>query len=157
MKTVRIYADGIFDLFHYGHAKMFEQIKQTFPNCLLLVGVCSDEDTITYKRKPVLTWKERCESVRHCKWVDEIIYDAPWVITKDFIDKYSIDYIAHDNSPYPLLPPHPNSSNNIVVNDVYDEVKKLGIFLATQRTTDISTTDIITRILLENKNSIMST
>lgn len=149
-KPIRIYADGVFDLFHYGHAKMFEQVKKAFPNTYLMVGICTDEDTKKYKRKPVLTWKERCESVRHCKWVDEVIYDAPWIITKDFIDKYSIDYIAHDNSPYPL-----SSSNNTFVEDVYQEVKELGIFFATQRTTDISTTDIITRILSDYKNNLI--
>lgn len=143
-KPIRVYADGIFDIFHYGHAKMFEQTKKAFSNTYLMVGVCSDEDTQKYKRKPVLTWKERCESIRHCKWVDEIIYDAPWVITKDFIDKYEIDYIAHDNTPYPL------SNNNAYIEDVYKEVKKLGMFLATQRTNDISTTDIINRILSDN-------
>lgn len=145
-KTIRIYADGVFDLFHYGHAKMFEQVKKAFPNTYLMVGVCNDEDTQKYKRKPVLTWKERCESVRHCKWVDEVIYDAPWIITKEFIEKYNIDFVAHDNSPYPLA-----VSSNTHVEDVYNEVKKLGIFLATQRTRDISTTDIMTRILNNSK------
>ena len=152
-KTIRIYADGIFDIFHYGHAKMFEQVKKAFPNCYLMIGVCSDEDTEKYKRKPVLSWKERCESVRHCKWVDEVIYDAPWVITKDFIDRYNIDYIAHDSSPYPIS----TGSNTPYLNDVYAEVKKLGIFLATQRTTDISTTDIIKRIISENNNELITT
>jgi choline-phosphate cytidylyltransferase len=149
-KTIRIYADGIFDIFHYGHAKMFEQAKMAFPNTYLMVGVCSDEDTQKYKRKPILSWNERCESVRHCKWVDEVVYDAPWIITKEFIDKYNIDYIAHDNTPYPL-----SSSNNTCIEDVYEEVKKLGIFLATKRTTNISTTDIITRILSDNQNNIL--
>lgn len=149
-KPTRIYADGVFDLFHYGHAKMFEQVKKAFPNTYLMVGICTDEDTQKYKRKPVLNWKERCESVRHCKWVDEVIYDAPWVITKEFIEKYNIDYIAHDNSPYPL-----SSSNNTYINDVYQEVKELGIFFSTQRTTEISTTDIITRILSDYKNNLI--
>lgn len=148
-KPTRIYADGVFDLFHYGHAKMFEQVKKAFPNTYLMVGVCNDEDTQRYKKKPVLTWKERCESVKHCRWVDEVIYDAPWIITKDFIDKYNIDYIAHDNSPYPLL-----NSNNTYIEDVYQSVKELGIFFATKRTTDISTTDLITRILSDYKNNI---
>lgn len=148
-RIIRIYADGVFDIFHYGHAKMFEQVKNAVPNSYLMVGVCSDEDAHKYKKTPVLTWAERCESVRHCKWVDEVIYDAPWVITREFIDKYDIDYIAHDNLPYPL-----SSSNNNYIEDVYDEVKKLGIFLATKRTSDISTTDIIQRILSSKKHDM---
>lgn len=141
--TIRVYADGIFDLFHYGHAKMLEQAKNYFPNTYLMVGVCNDEDSLKYKKKTILTYKERCESVRHCKWVDEIIYDAPWIITKDFIDKYRIDFVAHDDVLYPLT----DTSNDIHITDVYDEVKKLDKFLITQRTNGVSTTDIINRIL----------
>lgn len=141
--TIRVYADGIFDLFHYGHAKMLEQAKNYFPNTYLMVGVCNDEDSLKYKKKTILTYKERCESVRHCKWVDEIIYDAPWIITKDFIDKHRIDFVAHDDGLYPLT----DTSNDIYITDVYDEVKKLDKFLITQRTNGVSTTDIINRIL----------
>lgn len=33
------------------------------------------------------------------RWVDEVIPDAPWVITQEFIDKHKIDYVAHDSLP----------------------------------------------------------
>jgi len=29
-----------------------------------------------------MTHFERCQSVRHCKWADEVVTDAPWVITQ---------------------------------------------------------------------------
>lgn len=142
-KTIRIYADGIFDLFHYGHANMLEQAKLSFPNTYLMVGVCNDEDAYKYKKKTILTYEERCETIRHCKWVDEIIYDAPWIITKDFLDKHNIDFVAHDEALYPLY----DTSNNTYITDVYDEVKQLNKFLATRRTIGVSTTDIIDRVL----------
>jgi hypothetical protein len=34
-----------------------------------------------------------------CRWVDEVIPDAPWVINREFIDKHQIDYVAHDALP----------------------------------------------------------
>lgn len=34
-----------------------------------------------------------------CRWVDEVIPNAPWVITQEFIDKHNIDYVAHDSLP----------------------------------------------------------
>ena len=32
----------------------------------------------------------RYESVRHLKWVDEVIEDAPWVVTEDFLDQHQV-------------------------------------------------------------------
>jgi hypothetical protein len=42
----------------------------------------------------------RLEAVRHCRWVDEVVEDAPWVIDREFIEKHNIDYVAHDEDPY---------------------------------------------------------
>lgn len=134
---VRIYTDGIFDCFHYGHAKVLEQCKKIFPYVHLVVGVCSDEDTIREKGKPIMTVEERAECVRHCKWADEVVINSPWVITIDFLKKHKCKYVAHDPEPYPY--------NDIP--DVYGVFKEAGMFIATKRTEGISTTDIIFRIL----------
>ncbi|KAK9765373.1 choline-phosphate cytidylyltransferase [Basidiobolus ranarum] len=136
-RAVRIYCDGIYDLFHFGHAKALEQAKKAFPNVYLLVGVCSDELTHKRKGKTVLTDQERYESLRHCKWVDEVIEDAPWYVTQEFLDQHQIDYVAHDDIPYV----------SAESTDVYDFVKKQGKFLPTKRTEGVSTSDLITRIV----------
>jgi hypothetical protein len=47
-----------------------------------------------------MTHLERCECVRHCRWVDEVVADAPWIINQEFIDEHQIDYVAHDEDPY---------------------------------------------------------
>ncbi|KAL6201706.1 hypothetical protein ACLB2K_025418 [Fragaria x ananassa] len=146
-RTVRVYADGIYDLFHFGHARSLEQAKKSFPNTYLLVGCCNDEVTHNYKGKTVMTDVERYESLRHCKWVDEVIPDAPWVVTQEFLDKHQIDYVAHDSLPY--------ADTSGAGKDVYEFVKSVGKFKETKRTAGISTSDIIMRIVKDYNQYVM--
>lgn len=141
-RPLRLYADGIFDMFHFGHGRMLEQCKKSFPNVYLLVGCCSDEMTNANKGRTVLRDYERYESLRHCKWVDEVVPDAPWVLTNDFLERHQIDFVCHDALPYADASGEAENGG-----DIYANIKKMGKFLETERTQGISTTDLITRII----------
>jgi len=136
-RPVRIYVDGIFDVFHFGHARALMQAKKLFPNVTLVVGVCNDAMTHTFKGKTVMTDLERAECLRHCRWIDEIVENAPWFVNLPFMQEYQIDFVAH--------------GSDIVVdssgNDLYKFAKDRGQFLEVQRTEGISTSDLITRIV----------
>ena len=117
--------------------RALEQAKKAFPNTILVAGVTSDADTHARKGLTVLTGEERVETVRHCKWVDEVIPDSPWILDLAFLDEHKIDYVAHDDLPYGAAES----------DDIYKEVKMAGRFLVTQRTEGLSTTGIITKIV----------
>jgi choline-phosphate cytidylyltransferase len=134
-RPVRVYADGVFDLFHLGHARALQQAKTAFPDTLLIVGVTGNEETHRRKGLTVLSAAERAESVRHCKWVDEVIEDCPWIVTAEFLEQHGIDYVAHDDLPY-------GADEG---DDIYTPIKERGMFLVTQRTEGLSTTGIITK------------
>ena len=51
-----------------------------------------------------------------CRWVDEIITDAPWVITEEFINLHKVDFVTHDALPYA------DASGQAA--DVYDFVRR---------------------------------
>ena len=59
----------------------------------------------------------RLEAVRHCRWVDEVVPEAPWVIDEVFMKKFDIDYVAHDEEPYA----------DAGHDDVYGYVKNRGL------------------------------
>lgn len=136
-RPVRIYCDGIYDLFHYGHALSLKQAKNLFKNVYLLVGVCNDTLTHKYKGKTVLKDIERYETLLHCKYVDQVIRDAPWIPSLEFLEQHQIDYIAHDDMFYPCED----------ITDCYEYVKKANKFIPTMRTKNISTSTLITRIV----------
>ncbi|AOA63037.1 Cholinephosphate cytidylyltransferase [Komagataella phaffii CBS 7435] len=144
-RSIRIYADGVFDLFHLGHMKQLEQCKKAFPNVTLVCGIPNDKETHKRKGLTVLTDKQRYETIKHCRWVDEVIPDAPWVVDVGFLEKHKIDYVAHDDLPYA-------SSGS---DDIYRPIKEIGMFLVTQRTEGVSTSDIITKVIRDYDKYLM--
>lgn len=81
----RIYMDGCFDLMHSGHFNAVRQAKAL--GKVLVVGVHSDAEIALNKGPPVMNEQERYAMVRACKWVDEVIEDAPYSPTIELLDE----------------------------------------------------------------------
>ncbi|KAL9264714.1 Ethanolamine-phosphate cytidylyltransferase-like protein [Drosera capensis] len=139
-KPIRVYMDGCFDMMHYGHCNALRQARALGDQ--LVVGVVSDAEIIANKGPPVTPLHERMIMVQAVKWVDEVISDAPYAITEDFMKKlfeeYKIDYIIHGDDPCVL----PDGT------DAYALAKKAGRYKQIKRTEGVSSTDIVGRMLL---------
>ena len=130
---IRIYASMIGDLFHYGHVEFLKLAKTL--GTFLIVGIIPDDIAASYKRAPILQQEERIKVVAGCKYVDEIICDAPLIITKDFIIKHQIDFVVHGD----------DFKQEHLMTFFADPIA-MNIMRITPYTQGISTTAIIERI-----------
>lgn len=139
-RPIRVYMDGCFDMMHYGHCNALRQARALGDQ--LVVGVVSDAEITANKGPPVTPLHERITMVSAVKWVDEVIPDAPYAITEEFMKKLfnecDIDYIIHGDDPC-LLPDG---------SDAYALAKKAGRYKQIKRTEGVSSTDIVGRMLL---------
>ncbi len=116
------------------------------------MGVCNDDLTHSKKGKTVMNETERYESIRHCRYVDEVVTDAPWVLDDEFLTQNKIDFVAHDEIPYGAegsddIYQHikVRSTLHSIISIEYFQAR--GMFVATQRTEGVSTSDIICRLV----------
>lgn len=93
MKETRVYMDGVFDLFHVGHVESIKQMKEV--GTTIIIGVVSDTDASSYKRKPIISQEHRCQMIEQCKFVDEIIFPCPLIVTQQFLNDHNIDVVVH--------------------------------------------------------------
>jgi cytidyltransferase-like protein len=138
---MKVFATGIFDLFHFGHANAFQQIKEAFPDCTLVVGCLSDKTAERIKRKPIMTYEERVKSISYCKFVDEVIED-PW--SPDMTPEEQLQNIIDNNFDFFAHEDHLTK---------YDIFKNAGKFFKINYTKEISTTEIIKRVTSSKVNS----
>jgi choline-phosphate cytidylyltransferase len=97
------------------HALQLRQAKLSFPTVHLMVGVFPDE--ICGSKVPHV---ERCELVRHCRWVDEVIGEAPFTVNEGFMGARKIDYVGVEEG----ISVDPGY--DMVRVKAYDELKRLG-------------------------------
>lgn len=88
-----VYVDMVADLFHVGHVEFLRRAKEH--GDILKVGIHNDKTVESYKRQPIMNMKERISVVESCKYVDEVIPDAPLVVSRDYLESHNVDIVIH--------------------------------------------------------------
>lgn len=144
-----VYIDGGFDLFHVGHADILKQAKAV--GTYLMVGVWDDATVKARTGGPVMNLQERVLSVLSCRYVDEVVIGAPYVLSDELIKSNNISVVTTGSV-------QDRSTAPADTSDRFAIPKQLNLFhqLASPRT--LTTSDILDRIkaqraLYEERNA----
>ncbi len=134
MHTVRrVYVDMVGDLFHPGHVGLLRAARALGDQ--LVVGVLSNETAAAYKRTPIMTLSERVAVIEACRYVDEVVPDAPARLSEEFLREHDLALVVHGDD-----------VTERVAADVYGPAVRTGRLRLVPRTAGVSTTDLIARV-----------
>ena len=131
---MRVYADMVADLFHYGHAAFLKKARTLGDR--LIVGIHADDVVVSYKRAPILTMEERVASVAACRYVDEVLPNAPLFVDRTWIETHDINLVVHGDD-----------MSQEQLKHFYSAPIEMGIFRTVQYTRGVSTSEIIRRVV----------
>ncbi|KAK6454673.1 putative phosphorylethanolamine transferase [Scheffersomyces xylosifermentans] len=140
IENCKIWVDGCFDFAHHGHAGAMLQARQLGKE--LYAGVHSDEEILHNKGPVVMKLDERLAAVNACKWTTKAIANAPYVTDPKVMDEYDCKYVVHGD----------DITTDANGEDCYKIMKDMGRFVVVKRTPNISTTDLVGRMLLMSKS-----
>lgn len=128
-----VYVDGSFDLFHSGHIELLAEARAL--GQYLIVGVHNDAVVNEHRglNYPIMNLHERVLSVLGCRYVDDVLIDAPWDITKEMVASLNLALVVHGS--------HPKA-----MGKSYAVPKELGIFHHVESPSTLDVQDIVARI-----------
>lgn len=145
-----VYVGGAFDVLHVGHVEFLKRAKEQ--GDYVIVGLHTDEIVKKYKgnKYPIMNLQERVLNVLSCKYVDDVIFGAPYAINADLIDHFNVDVVCHGQI---------KISDDSELQDPYLVPKKLGKFILIDSGSTMTTEKIVERIIrnrmeYENRNLI---
>jgi len=154
-----VYVCGAWDLFNSGHISALIEAKKM--GDFLLVGV-HDDATVKMIRGnglPILNLYERTLSLLSCKYVDEVIIGAPFVITEDLIKSMNVSVVAKgtvsdiSNSNGHVTTSLECNQENVgsLIACEYAVPKSLGILREFKSTSSLTALSILKRICVQRQ------
>jgi len=93
-----VYVDGCWDMFHAGHIDLLRRARDFGDR--LIVGVHSDAEVNAHRgaNHPVLCMHERMLSVLGCRYVDDVLLDAPWLVTREMLTTLGVSVVVRGST-----------------------------------------------------------
>lgn len=95
------------------------------------------------KGPTILSTKERSDIIRSCRWVDEVAEGTEYSVSEEVLDRYNCQFYAHGD----------DAVIDADGNDICALLAEKGRFKMFKRTTGVSTTDIIGKLLILTKEN----
>eukprot|EP00746_Dinoflagellata_sp_MGD_P028852 gnl/MRDRNA2_/MRDRNA2_168225_c0_seq1.p1 gnl/MRDRNA2_/MRDRNA2_168225_c0~~gnl/MRDRNA2_/MRDRNA2_168225_c0_seq1.p1 ORF type:complete len:402 (-),score=76.24 gnl/MRDRNA2_/MRDRNA2_168225_c0_seq1:72-1277(-) len=149
---VVVYIDGVFDMFHIGHASTLEKAKAL--GSFLIVGIHDDATANAMKgaNYPIMNLHERVLTVLACKHVDEVIMGAPLKVTDNLLRTFNISYVVQGT--YSRLPfKAADSRIDVEAANAYEIPKQKGIFREVESDWAYLSTEAIAERIINNRQT----
>eukprot|EP00569_Conticribra_weissflogii_P005104 CAMPEP_0171342984 /NCGR_PEP_ID=MMETSP0878-20121228/15927_1 /TAXON_ID=67004 /ORGANISM="Thalassiosira weissflogii, Strain CCMP1336" /LENGTH=542 /DNA_ID=CAMNT_0011845807 /DNA_START=17 /DNA_END=1642 /DNA_ORIENTATION=- len=134
-----IYVDGAWDMFHCGHVEFLKEALKR--GDYLIVGIHGD--SVVNKRRggnlPLMNLHERVLSVLGCKYINDVLIDAPLEITPDMIASLKITEVVHGTE-------SDDNSGETSLGDRYRYPKEMGILASIKSPSTFTLGNIVSRI-----------
>lgn len=140
-----VYMAGSLDLMHPGWIDRIKLAKEQ--GDFLYVGIWDDEMTRFYRGNdfPIQPLQERVLETLACKYVDEVIIGAPFILTKDLITTLNISkVVVFDTAEDSLMPEHKGV-------DAYEIARQMNLLVEMPPIENELTLEILASRVLDQK------
>ena len=135
-----VYICGEFDVLHMTHIEALKKAKES--GDFVYVGVYDDITVNKRKGKynPVLNINERCLNLLALKYVDDVVFGAPEIITQDLIHNLNVDVVIQ------FITPKIKEGKADKEEKIYEAAKKLGKLKEIEISGELTNDDLCERI-----------
>ena len=95
MQIRKVITYGTFDLFHIGHLRLLQRVKNLGHH--LTVAISTDYFNAIKGKKTLIPYEQRKEIVENIKCVDQVIPETCWEQKEEDIKTFNIDIFAMGN------------------------------------------------------------
>ena len=144
-----VYICGEFDVLHMTHIEALKKAKES--GYFVYVGVYDDITVNKRKGKynPVLNINERCLNLLALKYVDDVVFGAPEIITQDLIHNLNVDVVIQ------FITPKMKEGKCDKEEKIFEAAKKVGKLKEIEINGELSN-DVLSEKIWENKEQYIS-